>query len=67
MKLNELIKHLKITQRKAKKLDVDVEFLIGEKQYEVDEITQFNIIPDVLIHLKKVKDINNEIHKNKTS
>ena len=55
MKLNELLKYLKETKKKAKKLDVNVEFYIGEKQYEVEEIAQYGVIPDVTITLKKIK------------
>ena len=55
MKLNELLKYLKETKKKAKKLDVDVEFYVGEKQYDISEIGQYGVIPDVTITLKKIK------------
>jgi hypothetical protein len=52
MKLNEFLKYLNKTKRKAGNLDVDVEFLIDEIEYEIDSIHQFSIVPDITIHLK---------------
>jgi hypothetical protein len=53
MKLNELMRHLRTTKKTAGKLDVDVEFYVGETQYIIDEIGQFGVIPDVVISLKR--------------
>lgn len=51
MSLNELIEKLQIAKAKAGDADVDVEFWCGDNCMEVDSIGQFNIIPDVVIHL----------------
>lgn len=52
MKIKDLLKHLKETKKKAGKFDVDVEFWVDDVEYEIDEIGQFSVIPDVMIHLK---------------
>jgi len=37
--------YLNKTKKKAGKLNVNVEFYVGEKQYVIDEIGQFSVIP----------------------
>lgn len=54
MILDELIQNLQKAKDYAGRGDVEVEFWCEDKYLELKRIGQFNIIPDVVIHLTEV-------------
>jgi hypothetical protein len=53
MKLKELLRILKIAAKKAEKHDVEVEIWQGDRMLEIETISQFGVVPDVVIALKE--------------
>jgi hypothetical protein len=53
MKLKEFKKCIDKGVKYAGTCDPEIEFYIGEKLYEIKEIGQNVLIPDVIINLKK--------------
>ena len=52
MKLSKFKKQIDMAVKYAGDHDPDVEFWVGEKQYDIKNIGQFSIVPDVVISLE---------------
>jgi len=55
MKLKELKKVIDKCCRKADRCNPDIEIWAGRKLYVIDDISQFGVIPDVVINIKRSK------------
>jgi len=55
LKLKELKEIIDKCSLYAKDTDPDVEIYLGKKEYEIINISQFEIIPTVSINIRKIK------------
>ena len=54
MKADEFHKIMKIPLEKAG--EADIEFWIGDTELELDRIGQFNVVPDITVEFKEIKE-----------
>ena len=62
MTFKEFMKNLDLVKKSIKERcgndakPVNIEFWHKEKLFEIKEISHFHVVPDVIIHLKAIKD-----------